>query len=134
MGISKDIYSTLVYDEPKKLKDTMKTKDGLEKKSKSERIAALKMVMYSFIFWVASEFSYGAFDVPSRRLCNISWVFYQIWILQTTFSIVYISDRFLVDQSNKNIVIQAVVFNQLILFGASSLLTGLVNITMKTLH
>jgi len=39
-----------------------------------------------------------------------------------------------VDHSNKNIVIEAVVFNQLILFAASSLLTGLVNITIKTLH
>jgi hypothetical protein len=45
-------------------------------KQKSEVKAAIKMLAYSFLFWVASEYSYIAFDVPSRRLCNLSWVLY----------------------------------------------------------
>ena len=76
MGISKDIYQTLVYEEPKVLNLKMKTKEGLERKQQSEVKAAIKMIMYSVLFWIASEFSYEAFDVPSRRLCNLSWVFY----------------------------------------------------------
>ena len=32
MGIGRDLYSTLVYQEPKQIKDSMKEKDTLEKR------------------------------------------------------------------------------------------------------
>lgn len=96
--------------------------------------AAFKMIAYSVLFFIASELSYEIFDVPSRRLCNLSWVMYQLWILQSTHTVVYISDRFLLSKQDKNIIVKAISLNQLWLFIGSNLLCGLINITVKTLH
>lgn len=134
MGIGRDIYQTLVFEEPTKLKETMKTKEGLDRRWKQELKAAFKMVCYSALFFAASELSYEVFDVPSRRLCNLSWVMYQLWILQSTHTVVYISDRFLLSKLDKNIIVKAISLNQLWLFIGSNLLCGLINITVKTLH
>ena len=92
------------------------------------------MITYSILFLIASEISYEVFDVPSRRLCNLSWVMYQLWILQSTHTLVYILDRFLIDKFDKNIIVKAISLNQLWLFIGSNLLCGLINITVKTLH
>ena len=66
------------------------------------------MIAYSVLFLIASELSYDVFDVPSRRLCNLSWVLYQLWILQSTHTVVYISDRFLLDKQNRNMIVTAI--------------------------
>lgn len=69
------------------------------------------MITYSILFLIASEISYEVFDVPSRRLCNLSWVMYQLWILQSTHTLVYILDRFLIDKFDKNIIVKAISLN-----------------------
>lgn len=81
IGIGRDMYQTLVYEEPSKLQKSMKTKEGLEKRRKADIRGMKKMIAYSILFFIASELSYNAFDVPSRRLCNISWILFQLWIL-----------------------------------------------------
>ena len=134
MAIGRDMYQTLVYEEPKQLRESMKTKEGLEKRKSQEIKGAIKMIAYSLLFLLASELSYDVFDVPSRRLCNLSWVLYQLWILQSCHTVVYLSDRFLLEKQNRNIIVKAISLNQLWLFIGSNLLCGLINITVQTLH
>ena len=76
IGLGRDIYQTLLFDEPSKLQKELKTKEGMEKRKYSEIKALLKMVTYCILFFIASELSYDAFDTPSRRLCNMSWIMY----------------------------------------------------------
>jgi len=62
MGIGRDYYMTLVYDEPYKLIQSWKTKQGLEEKAKSERKLFYKLVTYTILFFLASELSLYCFE------------------------------------------------------------------------
>ena len=134
MGIGRDVYQTLMMVHPSKFNELVKTKEGLERRHQCEKILMLKLFLYGSIFWVASEFAYVAFDVPSRRLCNISWFCFEVWIMVFCFFLIYSYDRFAVDRSTPNTIIDAFGLNQLWIFGMSNLLCGLINITIKTLY
>jgi len=134
IGLGRDIYQTLLFDEPSKLQKELKTKEGMEKRKYSEIKALLKMVTYCILFFIASELSYDAFDTPSRRLCNMSWIMYQLWILQVTHTVIFACDRFMLEGTNVNIAVDAIQLNQFWLFLCSNLVCGLINLTFETLH
>lgn len=120
----------MVTDKPASYHECVKSGRGLTIRHFAEKILLFKLFMYAFLFWVASEYAYIAFDVPSRRLCNISWFCFQFWILSSVLFGMYLFDRFTIDHSNPNMVINAVTFNQLMIFAASNLLCGLTNISI----
>ena len=128
-GIGRDIYCTLTPKHPLKMEEERNTKEGIERSHASELRLLLKIFMYAFLIWLSSEVGYLAFDVPSRRLCNCSWVCYQILLNMAYMVATYGYDRFTIDHSNENVVVNALDLNQLIIFGSSNLLCGLINIT-----
>lgn len=73
IGIGRTIYTTLMTVPPDSYNQIMKTKRGGVMKHLAEWNLLIKLFLYAFLFWVANELSLVAFDIPSRRLCNMSW-------------------------------------------------------------
>ena len=73
IGIGRTIYTTLMMVDPAAYNETIKTNRGQVMRHLAEWKLMIKMLLYMFLFWAASELALVAFDVPSRRLCNISW-------------------------------------------------------------
>ena len=92
------------------------------------------MVTYCLALWIGSELALKAFDVPSRRLCNISWVLYQCAILMSGITMCHFLERLSYKEFVDNLVVKAISINQLIFFANSNLLCGLINITCQTLN
>jgi hypothetical protein len=92
------------------------------------------MVVYCVALWLSSEMCYKAFDVPSRRLCNISWVLYESAIMMSGITMCHFFERMSVKDFVDNVVIKAININQLIYFAMSNLLCGLINISCQTLN
>ena len=62
MGVGRDMYKTLVFEEPAKMNQILQTKEGRAYSHSREKIILLKLVLYSIIFFAASEVSYLVFD------------------------------------------------------------------------
>lgn len=92
------------------------------------------MVIYCVALWLGSELCYKSFDVPSRRLCNISWVLYESAIMMSGITMCHFFERMSVKDFVDNVVIKAININQLIYFACSNLLCGLINISCQTLN
>ena len=134
MFMGQEVYQTLVFDEPKKLRAILKTPQGQEMKARSEKKLFWKFIAYIVLFGIASELSNRVFGEPSRRLCNMSWVTFQAWVIIILYTAFYFYERICLTQDFENMVIEAVSVNQLWFFASSNLLCGLINITIKTLY
>lgn len=78
IAVGSDIFNTLIFVEPSKYVQVIKTKEGQEKRRSQECLMTFKLFGYSILMFLASELSIQLFDLPSRRLCNIAWIFHQI--------------------------------------------------------
>jgi uncharacterized membrane protein YjfL (UPF0719 family) len=67
------------------------------------------------MFWGVLSLSEDVFDVSSRRLCNMSYVIWQVCLNLTDLILFYITDR-LMPQYETNIVIEGINYNQLFYF------------------
>lgn len=134
IGIGSDIYKTLIYTEPSEYMKQVKTKEGIAKNQQLERKIFFKLVGYSILFLIASELSLIVFGVPSRRLCNMSYVLYQVFIMNSAFTAIFFAERITLDHSNPSMTIDAINMNQLCFFVGSNLLIGLFNLKSETLH
>lgn len=88
--------------------------------------------------------SEDAFAVASRRLCNLSYVIWQVCLNLTDLILFFLSDR-VMPRYETNSVVEAINYNQLFYFFfvrsflpkarlQSSLMTGLVNLLVWTLY
>ena len=132
--IGREVYQTLLFEKPSKLRETLKTKHGQQLKGKSERKLMFKLLAYILLFFIASELCNEVFGPPSRRLCNISWVIFQSWVIIIFYTSFYFYERIMTYDLPYNLAIDSVSINQLIFFASSNLLCGLINITIQTLH
>lgn len=130
MFLGQEVYQCLVFEEPKKLRTLLKTAKGKELKAKSERKLFYKIFAYIVLFGIASELSNRVFGDPSRRLCNMSWVIFQTWVITIYYMGFYFYQRILLTKEFDNMCIESVSINQLWFFAASNLLCGLINITI----
>ena len=94
------------------------------------------------LFWITLYLSEETFEVASRRLCNMTYVIWQVCLNLTDLILFYIVDRLLVTYEY-NYMIEAINYNQLFYFFfvtsivnyvQSSLMTGLVNLLIWTLY
>ena len=99
-------------------------------KGKSERKLLYKLFAYILLFFMASELCIEVFGPPSRRLCNISWVVFQSWVIIIYYTSFYFYERIMASDEFSNLAIDSVSINQLIFFASSNLLCGLINITI----
>lgn len=134
MGVGRDIYKTLVFDEPAKINKILSTKAGRELSYHYEKKMLVKLTLYAIIFFTCSEISYKVFDAPSRRLCNLTYIFNQLWMLQTCSIVVFLLDRMTLDHSQENYVISTLSNYQLYQFVIANLIMGLINMCFQTLH
>lgn len=74
------------------------------------------------MFWGALTLSEDAFDVASRRLCNMSYVIWQVCLNMTDLILFYITDRVMVRYEH-NSVVEAINYNQLFYFFFVSILS-----------
>ena len=131
MGIAQgaDTYKCLVYKDPKTLLKHMKTKEGIAETHKQEWKLIKRQASTALFFLIASEASMLVFDNPSRRLCNISWILYMMFVCSTTWLGMVFVDRMCLDQTNTNICLNSINLNALLTFVGCNLLCGLINIT-----
>lgn len=93
-----------------------------------------KIALYTLFFLISSEASMLVFSAPSRRLCNISWVLYEMFICYSVLLMMIIAERITLDHKNTNICLNSINMNALFTFVGCNLLCGLINITTYTLY
>ncbi len=67
------------------------------------------------LFWITLYLSEETFEVASRRLCNMTYVIWQVCLNLTDLILFYIVDRLLVTYEY-NYMIEAINYNQLFYF------------------
>jgi len=67
------------------------------------------------LFWVALFLSEDAFDEASRRLCNMTYVIWQVCLNLSCLVMFYLTDRVMVCYEY-NMIIEAINYNQLFYF------------------
>ena len=109
------------------------SKKTLQDPTSSERRLILKVIGCEVLICLAYFASKDVFGAPSRRLCNLPYILYQVALINSYTCYLLIIDRLLVTR-HTNMVDNAINYGQLQFFVWSNLLTGLINVVVKTYY
>ena len=107
--------------------------EPIEKRTKREKQLVLKTIVLQCILCVSYLLSKDVFGAPSRRLCNLPYVLYQVSLAHSFLLYLLIIDRILVKRPT-NMVEVVINYAQLQYFVYSNLLTGLTNLLFWTYY
>ena len=102
-------------------------------RTKREKKLVVKMILLQTLLCVAYLLSKDVFGAPSRRLCNLPYVLYQIALVNSFLLYLLILDRVLVSRPT-NMVEVVINYAQLQYFVYCNLLTGLTNLLFWTYY
>ena len=123
-------FKTLVA---KKLIPDEDSKHIQQDQTSSERRLILKVIGCEILICLSYFASKDVFGEPSRRLCNLPYILYQVALINSYTCYLLIIDRLLVTRYT-NMVDNAINYGQLQFFVWSNLLTGLINLVVKTYY
>jgi len=88
---------------------------------------------YAALFLIAGNLSEITFDLPSRRFCNMSFVFWQIGLWISDIAILFFVDRLII-KNETSFVFETINYNSLFYFIWASMSCGFVNLVWRTLY
>ena len=134
IGFGQKMYHILVFEDPQTLKDTLKTKAGMQKMHEQEKKCFWMLARTTVFLWVLERILVTLLGPPSRRICNIQYSVYVVALMSLCCLVIFWSDRSFVNQSNQNLVLNCIAKNQLYFFVGANLTMGLINISIQTLQ
>ena len=117
----------------KKLIDVKDAEPNKTDITKRERVLILKIAVCEALLCLSYVASKKVFGEPSRRLCNLPYVLYQVALINSYTCYLLLIDRLLIVRYT-NMVDNAINYGQLQFFIWANLLTGLINLVIKTYY
>lgn len=112
----------------------MKTKEGLASNHRAEKRLLVKLFMLAILFFISSEVANQVFEKASRRLCNLTYILNQLFVVQSALVVTYFLDRVTLDHSSENMIVKIINMHQFGMFVAACLTCGAFNLLFHTLH
>eukprot|EP00347_Sterkiella_histriomuscorum_P004320 403360893 len=132
MTFGRQIFTSLAVTNNIKPNDQDDKKLELEEQRQKELGLIKRFSIFSVLIWLCMTLSEDVFEPASRRLCNMTYVLWQVLLLQSLTLYCFVVDRILIHHEG-NVLIDVINYNQLLFFCAANLLTGLVNLKVKTI-